>query len=300
MKVGVAAIVLSAVLAVFGCGDEGTGSTSPPSTGSFPRRAQGPEPSVALPRGAPPKTLAVRELEEGTGREARPGDLLSTQFVAVYVTGRKLESSWEPKQGPFSFRLGADEANPGWEQGIRGMKVGGRRELIVPPNLSSRFGTRPGSGPDDTLVYVVELLGVRPGSSPPPSPAQLEKEVEARGEPRVLLPAGPPPKRLRVRDLIIGRGATAQDGDWLKVEYVGVGLDGSRFTNSWKRSVPFWFQLGADSLTVNAGWEQGLGGMRVGGRRELVIPPTILARGSPPSDDPADTLLYIVDLLRLR
>ena len=295
----VASFALAVALAIAGCGgsDSDSGSVE---LGSFYATAQGSEFGVAPPPGAPPKTLVVRDLDEGTGREARPGDLLSTQFVAVYVDGRELESSWDPGQKPFSFRLGAEEASPGWEEGIPGMKVGGRRELIVPPDLASRFGTQPGSGPEDTLVYVVELLGVRPGQAPPPSRAELEKEVEARGEPRVVPPAGLPPKRLEVRDQLIGRGERAGDGDWLKVEYVGVRLDGSRFTNSWKRSVPFWFQLGAGSLTVNAGWEQGLGGMRVGGRRELVIPPTVLAQGSAPSSAPADSLLYVVDLVRVR
>lgn len=139
-----------------GCGGDGgaTSSTEPTVT------VTGPEPSVPLPAGRPPRKLVVKDLRPGKGREARAGDELTTQFIALRVNGKKFESSWEPGRKPFSFELGANESSPGWERGLRGMRVGGRRELIIPPNLTSRFGTPPESGPEDTLVYVVDLLRV--------------------------------------------------------------------------------------------------------------------------------------------
>lgn len=153
-----ASVALIAVLALTaaGCGGGGSGGEA----SSTQATVRGPEPEVRLPQGPPPKTLVVKNLKVGHGAEARAGDLLTTQFVAVRINGKPFESSWEPRHAPFSFHLGAEESSPGWETGLRGMRVGGRRELIIPPDLTSRFGTPPESGPEDTLVYVVDLLEV--------------------------------------------------------------------------------------------------------------------------------------------
>lgn len=302
----VATGVLVAVLAL-GCGDEGDNvdtsrESSTTETGqeskSNPVEAQvkvsGPEPKVRPPKGAPPKKLVVRDLKPGNGPEARPGDELTTQFVAIFVTGKQFESSWDAGSQPFSFQLGANESSPGWERGLRGMREGGRRELIVPPRISSRFGVQPGSGPEDTLVYVIDLLDVG-------GPDRSSEETTTRREPKLVPPAGPPSRNLVVRDLIEGRGPTAKRGDELTVEYIGIYYDGSHFTNSWKRDKPFEFTLGGNSSFVNPGWEKGVPGMRVGGRRELVIPPKLLYRGgAPPGTTPADTLVYVIDLVAVQ
>lgn len=165
MRMSVLATGALALVLVFGCGNEGDDDTTT-KTGSSAAEAQvavsGPEPQVQPPEGAPPKKLVVRDIKQGSGPEAKPGDELTTQFVAIFVTGKSLESSWDAGSRPFSFQLGANESSPGWETGLRGMKEGGRRELIVPPRLSSRFGTPPESGPEDTLVYVIDLLDVTP------------------------------------------------------------------------------------------------------------------------------------------
>ncbi len=288
------AAILSIALTC-GCGGGGGGGgDSPSSTGAAnpPLKVSGPEPKVSLPKGRPPKDLVVRDLRPGRGAEARRGDELTTQFVAVYVTGERQESSWERGRKPFSFRLGAKESNPGWERGMPGMRVGGRRELIVPPRLTSRFGVPPGTGPDKTLVYVVELLAVEPPAGSSPAAA-----APRRREPHLAAPDRPPPKNLVVRDLIEGTGATAEPGDELTVEYVGIHYDGAPYTNSWKRSKPFRFRLGSGTYFVNPGWEKGIPGMRVGGRRELIVPPKLLQKGgAAPGSRPSDALIYAIDL----
>jgi peptidylprolyl isomerase len=125
--------------------------------------------------------------------------------------------------------------------------------------------------------------------------------IDRGAGPPVEIPAEPPPRRLVVEDLREGRGRPAERGDRLTVEYVGVRYDGSPFTNSWERSKPFRFALGTDSLLVNPGWNQGLVGMRVGGRRQLFVPPDWQYRGGAPPDlGPADTLVYVIDLIALR
>lgn len=244
------------------------------------------EPEVPLPKGTPPKDLVVKDLREGYGQEARKGDLVVTELVTQSVTGEPFESSWSKEGGAFIFTLGKEEASPGWEKGIPGMKVGGRRLLIVPPDEGSRFGTVGDGKPKDTLVYVVDLVAILP------------PELEKRKEPKVATPADPPPEDLVVRSLIDGTGPEARDGDVLTVQYVGIYYDGRPFTNSWKRGQQFDFELGAEEVAINPGWEEGLQGMRVGERRELVIPPKLQQRGGArPDAKPSDTLIYVIDLL---
>ncbi len=102
--------------------------------------------------GNPPKKLVVKELREGTGDIVGPGDWVSVKFDMVRFAPREPVDSnrgFEPRR----FELGAGTEIPGWEKGVRGMRVGGRRKLIVPPRLIF-----PESGPEDTMVYVVDLV----------------------------------------------------------------------------------------------------------------------------------------------
>lgn len=98
----------------------------------------------------------------GAGRTARRGDRVTVHFVGIdYETGREFDSSWERNE-PFSFELGAGQIVPGFERGVEGMKVGGRRRLIVPPRLGyGKSGSPPTVAPNATLLFVVDLLEVR-------------------------------------------------------------------------------------------------------------------------------------------
>jgi peptidylprolyl isomerase len=127
--------------------------------------------------------------------------------------------------------------------------------------------------------------------------AAAATKAPKRPEPTLRSPQGPPPKSLVVKDLIEGGGAAAERGDKLTVDYIGIHYDGKQFTNSWERGQPFKFTLGGGNLFVNPGWEKGLPGMRVGGRRELIVPPQLLYRGGAiPGSKPADSLVYVIDL----
>jgi peptidylprolyl isomerase len=109
---------------------------------------------------------------------------------------------------------------------------------------------------------------------------------------------GPPPTRLVTRDLIRGVGSRAANGEVLTVDYVGAFYkNGKVFDSSWRRHEPFVFPLGRGE--VIQGWERGIIGMRVGGRRELVVPPSLAygKRGSRPTIPPRSTLVFIIDLL---
>ena len=108
------------------------------------------------------KKLTEKELVKGTGAEAKSGDEVTVQYVGVdYKTGKEFDASWDRGE-PFSFTLGAGEVIPGWDQGVEGMKVGGRRELIIPPELAyGPAGSPPAIGPNETLIFVIDLLAVK-------------------------------------------------------------------------------------------------------------------------------------------
>lgn len=128
------------------------------------------------------------------------------------------------------------------------------------------------------------------------------RTIDLGAGPSVEVPGGSPPRRLVVKDLRKGSGAAASRGDELTVEYLGVRWgDGSRFTNSWDRSKPFRFVLGGDNIMINPGWHEGIAGMRVGGRRQLIVPPKWQYEGgAPPELGPDDTLVYVIDLVSIR
>lgn len=150
-------------LAGVGCGSDDSSTTSS-SAGeeTSAKQAEAPEkktkPQVKVPQGAPPKALATEDLEEGTGATAKAGDEVTVQYVGVnYKTGKEFDASWNRGE-PFTFNLGAGEVIPGWDQGVEGMKVGGRRELIIPPDLGyGSTGAPPAIPPNETLVFVVDL-----------------------------------------------------------------------------------------------------------------------------------------------
>ncbi len=111
----------------------------------------GPQAKGPHTAGPPPAELEVRVLEEGSGRRAKPGQTLQVQYVAAsYETGKLFEVRWG-KSGPFVFNFGSGEALEGWDIGLKGMRVGERRELQIPSKLAY------GSG---ALLYVIELLAI--------------------------------------------------------------------------------------------------------------------------------------------
>jgi peptidylprolyl isomerase len=154
-------VSLCAALAVAGCGggDSSTsGSTTDTSTTAASSQTK---PKVEVPKGAPPKQLVKKDLIVGEGPVAKTGDFVSVQYVGVdYKTGKQFDASWDRGQ-PFPFQLGAGQVIPGWDKGIVGMRVGGRRELIIPPGLAyGAQGQPPTIKPNSTLVFVVDLLSV--------------------------------------------------------------------------------------------------------------------------------------------
>jgi peptidylprolyl isomerase len=119
------------------------------------------KPDVSVPGGEPPTDLGIEDLEVGSGAEAADGHAVDVHYVGVsWSTGKQFDASWD-RRDTFSFRLGAGAVIPGWDRGVAGMRVGGRRRLTIPPELA--YGARGAGGvigPNETLVFVVYLLGV--------------------------------------------------------------------------------------------------------------------------------------------
>jgi peptidylprolyl isomerase len=119
------------------------------------------KPTVTIPDGPPPGDLEVEDIEVGDGREAVVGLPVNVHYVGVsWSTGKEFDSSWSRSE-LFSFPLGAGRVIAGWDQGVAGMKVGGRRRLTIPPHLG--YGAQGAGGaiaPNETLVFVVDLHDV--------------------------------------------------------------------------------------------------------------------------------------------
>lgn len=140
-------------------------TTAPTSTTTVTTPTSGPlskEPTIVKPKGPAPSKLVIRNLIKGTGATAVSGDTVYVNYVGeLYKNGKIFDASWKDTPGKaFSFVLGQGQVIAGWDQGVAGMKVGGRRELIIPPSLaykSTGSGTIP---PNSTLIFVVDLLKV--------------------------------------------------------------------------------------------------------------------------------------------
>lgn len=121
------------------------------------------KPHVYVPPGEiPPIKLMVEDIAEGEGPTAVSGDTVDVHYVGVsWKTRKQFDASWDRGEA-FSFTLGAGMVISGWDEGVQGMKVGGRRRLVLPPDKAyGKQGAGGVIGPNETLVFVVDLLGVR-------------------------------------------------------------------------------------------------------------------------------------------
>jgi peptidylprolyl isomerase len=163
MKTPLLTLLACAALAFAACGDDdsssGSSSSSDATTAEAPAKKT--RPKITPPSGPPPKQLEINDLEEGSGAEAKAGDKVTVQYAGVdYKSGKEFDSSWSRNE-PFPFTLGAGEVIAGWDQGIVGMKEGGRRELIIPAELAyGEEGRPPAIPPNETLIFVIDLVEI--------------------------------------------------------------------------------------------------------------------------------------------
>jgi peptidylprolyl isomerase len=119
------------------------------------------KPSISIPQDLPPSSLVIDDETLGSGDEATSGRNVSVHYVGVaWSTGKQVDASWDRNE-PFDFRLGAGQVIAGWDQGVAGMKVGGRRKLTIPPHMGyGDYGAGSVIKGGETLVFVVDLLNV--------------------------------------------------------------------------------------------------------------------------------------------
>ncbi len=208
--------------------------------------------------------LKYVDLVVGTGDTPATTDLVTVHYTGTLDNGTVFDAS-RNHGGPASFPL--NRVIKGWTEGVSTMKVGGIRKLVIPPDLG--YGAQgAGSGvipPNATLTFIVELIEV---------------------------------PKVKIEDTQPGTGAAAKDGDQITVNYTGKLQDGTVFDSSVGKT-PFQFTLGAGQ--VIPGWDQGLLGMKVGGKRTLTIPPSLAygEQGAGGVIPPNATLIFDVELISI-
>ncbi|MET9804408.1 FKBP-type peptidyl-prolyl cis-trans isomerase [Streptomyces sp. NPDC006368] len=119
------------------------------------------KPEIDFPGGEPPADLEIKDVWEGDGEVAEAGDFVKVHYVGVaFSTGEEFDASWN-RGTPLDFQLGVGQVIVGWDKGVQGMKVGGRRQLVIPAHLA--YGDRGAGGriaPGETLIFVCDLVGV--------------------------------------------------------------------------------------------------------------------------------------------
>ncbi len=224
------------------------------------------------------QAVAVSDLVVGTDREAKAGLLATVHYNGQVQGGLEFESTRAREKG-VTIKLGNGETLVGLDQAITGMKVGGKRRVIIPPELG--YGSRTVGDvvkPNSTLVYEIDLVNVE---DPP---------VEIPGETYT---------ELKTKDLATGKGAKAAGGSVVKIHYRATLSNGKDFEDTYPRQTPVEVTLGAGMLLQ--GVDQGIIGMQAGGKREIKIPPE-LGYGSRSVGGlvpPNSSLIYTVELLEI-
>lgn len=231
--------------------------------------------------------LQYIEIQEGDGPNPQPGEIVAVHYRGTLEDGTEFDNSYDRGE-PITFALGRGRVIRGWDEGIALLKVGGKAKLIIPPDLAyGETGVEGVISPNSTLIFEVELISILPGA--PEAPTTVE-EAEY-----VTTDSG-----LKYADLEVGDGPAPENGQTVSVHYTGWLEDGTKFDSSLDRGQPFSFVLGEGR--VIRGWDEGVATMKVGGKRQLVIPPELAygERGAGGVIPPNATLIFEVELLEVQ
>jgi peptidylprolyl isomerase len=244
--------------------------------------------------------LTVCDITVGTGPAVASGGTVTAHYVGVgAASGKQFDASWD-RGKPVTFPLG--NVIEGWQKGLPGMKEGGRRLLVIPG--AQGYGSTPPSGSgiqaDEVLVFVVDIV-------PTPVPT-VGPHVEGTAGVTVTGDPGKEPTvkvsaetakvaQLTISDITVGTGAEVKPGATVTANYIGVGgISGKTFDSSFTNGQPAQFPL----VNVIQGWQDGIPGMKVGGRRLLVIPGAQAYGANPPSGSGIaanEPLVFVVDIV---
>jgi FKBP-type peptidyl-prolyl cis-trans isomerase len=209
--------------------------------------------------------LQITDTIIGDGKAVVKGDLVTLHYSGKFEDGRTFDSSVGGE--PFTTPIGVGQLIAGWDEGLVGMKEGGTRSLVIPPELGYGDADIPGIPAGSTLMFDVELIQVKDG--------------------------------LKIEDIVVGAGDEVQVGDRISIDYTGTLLDGSKFDSSVDRGVPFQTRIGVGQLIQ--GWDIGIIGMKKGGKRKLTIPSELGygERGAGAKIPGGATLVFDVELLEI-
>ncbi len=211
--------------------------------------------------------LKYADVVVGTGAAPQPTDFVTIQYTGTLQDGTVFDASRQ-HGGPVEFPL--NQVIPGFSEGVGSMKVGGVRQLVIPPSLGYGSRTVGSIPPNSTLTFVVELVSIKPAP------------------------------QVKIEDLKVGDGAEAKTGNTVTVIYTGTLENGTMFDASSLHGGTFDFPLGAGQ--VIQGWDQGVAGMKVGGYRRLTIPPELGygAQGAGSTIPPNATLIFDIQLVAVK
>jgi len=223
----------------------------------------------------------------GEGKNPKKGDIIVVHYTGTLEDGSKFDSSHDRGQ-PFEFPIGMGRVIKGWDEGLSTMKPGGKRKLIIPPELG--YGSR-NAGPipaNSTLIFDVELIEIKEAP-----PIFVDKDFELPGKP-INYDSG-----LQTIVHKEGTGELPQVGQTISVHYKGLLSDGTEFDNSHARGEPIKFPVGMGY--VIKGWEEALLKMKAGEKRTLIIPPELAYGKNGKGPIPANsTLIFEVELLEIK
>jgi len=221
----------------------------------------------------------------GSGDYPEKGDKVVVHYTGKLEDGTKFDSSLDRGQ-PFEFTIGVGQVIKGWDEGVIGMKIGGKRQLIIPSDLG--YGER-GAGsvipPDATLIFDVELIDIKKSF--------VDTDFSLPGK-EIKTESG-----LLMIEHKPGNGEKPASGDNISVHYTGLLQTGEKFDSSHDRGSPLTFNVGVGK--VIKGWDEALLDMNVGSKRTVVIPPELGygSRGAGGVIPPDATLIFEVELLSI-
>ena len=282
-----AALASVALLGLTACGGDDSSDDANASSASLvdDPMMDAEEPEVSLPA-ATPTELVITDITEGQGEGAKSGDTIFVYYVGVLAKdGTRFDGNFG--RSPFAVTLGVGAVIEGWDTGLVGMKVGGRRQLDIPADLA--YGDT-GAGetikPGDALSFVIDAVAIVPAT-------------DAADKPTVTIEGAANVDAVETDDLVEGDGAEAKAGMTVALHLVAFRADtGEEITGTWEQGAPVTFEL-VEGGTL-PGLLEGITGMKVGGRRQVRVPFADAwgAEGQQAIGLPAETdIVVVIDLL---